>query len=217
MAMEFLRYIVNSMHQSNAYSKNLYQAFEFTKKMGFNPDDAISGLGINKAYANKLVNELTLNLGEVIDTLARVTRDPVLAFATECGNVHFHVLKFIQCYYPDLNANLTVGDFEFDGVALCGFNQQKAKEWLIKKPQKLGCHVWITLGDDVILDCTGISYIQVCTQDSRSIGDVLFGQSNYFGKYPIRHQLYSEGGVVVKDIRYIPILVGKDAFEAIAP
>lgn len=217
MAMEFLRHIVNSMHPSNAYSKNLYQAFEFTKKMGFNPDDSISGLGINKACATELVNELTLNLGEVIDTFALVASDPVLAFATGCGNVHYHILKFIQCYYPDLSANLTVGDFEFDGVALSGFNQHKAKEWLLKKPVKLACHVWITLGDDVVLDCTGISYIQVCNRNGRGIGDVLFGQSNYFGKYPIQHQLYRQGDVGTKAIRYVPILVGKDAFEAIAP
>ena len=198
------------------YKYKFIHAINFTRNKKFKPDcSAICG----KLPANveRIPEEIASMIPEILQTYANLGYTPLISFGGDCGNVHVSILKYIQKNYPNIPANLTIGEVNIGRAAYFKFTESKFIHWLKEKPEILDCHTWITIGRDTILDATLPTYINTRLDNTQKIGGVLFGLHGKFEIANVPHMVNLSPCIRGGGIRYEPTAVGYAAFQAIAP
>lgn len=164
---------------------------------------------------SNLTKELAGALQEQLDASKRHGYDPMVRFGGDCGNVHFLALSFIQKYYPDLPANLTIGEIRFNREAKFSFSEDKFLRWQKARPNLLDCHVWVTVGCDTIVDLTVGTYINDRILKSTKFGGIFHGSPGQLIWNPIvgvENQMPD-----TSSLEYLPVVLGRKAFLSIVP
>ncbi|KAB0317173.1 MULTISPECIES: hypothetical protein [Vibrio diabolicus subgroup] len=201
----------------NSYEDLIVEAEGFTREQGFAFDTTKRGSSLDDLET--LVTELANILaGDVIPVYKmNGFHDVATRFGGDCGNVHVAILSFIQKYYPSVNANLTVGEFVTDGESQFPFNQEKCLEWLKNgAPEILDCHTWITIDDNIILDCTVGTYVNTRLSDSKTFGGIVWGKMGELNVTRISNFEHKDPHDI-NGISYHPVILGMSAFSKFAP
>ena len=151
--------------------------------------------------------------------------NPIERFSIECGNVYYFILDFIQKYYPSISANLTLGNISKEGIKILDLTQSKCLNWLKNGTleESLRFHTWLTIGDNYIIDCTIGTFINIhISQNKRKnlkddmYGGLIYGIEGNLDVLPFQ-QLNNNAPNDISNIQYIPIIMGREAFIALAP
>jgi hypothetical protein len=203
--------------QDLAYSQSLSRAIQFTAEQNFELDSDRNAIGA--PYDMKLIHNLVQEIADMFEghfeTYKSAAVDPIVQFGGECGNIHCDVLDFMHRYYPDLLANLTIGEVRFSRDAMFAFSEEKYLQWLQARPKQLDCHVWITVGHSAIIDATIGTYINDRRLKSKILGGVFCGNPKQLSWYPV---LLGENRCPdVSTLDYLPVILGRKALFAAGP
>lgn len=209
------RKLVAPPHDST-YSQALDRAIEFTSEQNFGLDRNRDAM--RNPYNPKCLHELVQEVANMFEGHFQTYRsagvDPVVQFGGECGNIHCDVLDFIHRHYPELPANLTIGEVRFSRDAMFTFSEEKYLQWLHCRPKLLDCHVWITIGHSAIIDATIGTYINDRRLKSKFLGGVFCGNPEELSWYPILPGENRRPDASTLD--YLPIIIGQKALLAAA-
>lgn len=206
----------------NTYEVLFEKAKNFTAQNEFNLDSKTPR--ICEDGVSQLISEISSILVDEMPKYRRHGFDPIVRFGGDCGNIHFAILNFIKNFYPSICANITVGEVSISNQSSFKFDQDKCIEWLKNgSPQILDCHTWITINNDYILDCTIGTYIntRVDPDHEKNTKDGLFG-GLIFGKvdelqHVAFHGLREKKPQDYLRLKYSPVILGLEAFNALAP
>jgi len=203
--------------------KNLFKmAQTFTKKKKFNLD--YQEQNTCEDVVRDLVNKISKILAKDISNYPQHGFDPIVRFGGDCGNIHYAILNFIKQHYPNICANITVGEASISNQLIFKFNQNKCIDWLENgSPQVLDCHTWITINNDYILDCTIGTYINTRIDSNHEqnkedslYGGIIFGIVDKLEHVTIK-SLEQKTPQNYRNVEYFPIILGLEAFIALAP
>ncbi|SUY92833.1 Uncharacterised protein [Buttiauxella agrestis] len=211
----------------NAKSATYEELFEvaktFTKGKSYSLDSPTKSSS-SETSVSTLLKELSDLLGKYQSNYNHPDYTPVYLFGGDCANIHINILNYIQKYYSDISANITIGGVLLSGQQGFQFSQDKCNEWLENgSPEIFSCHAWITIDNDYILDCTIGTYINTRIDPAK---DDNISQNAYggltFGKVDnLQHIAISnlKGKRPPEDIKieYNPVILGEEAFEVIVP
>ena len=197
------------------YQQEFLSALEFSEQTGFSADS--QDLAANEALIPKLLQQLPVLMQEVLEYLSNAGFEPVREFGAQCANTHLALLDFIQSEYRDLRPNLTIGEFGINNDLPFRLTQDEFKHWLTSPPEIVDCHTWITLGSDVIIDCTGPTYLQTRVHLKNCLGGIAHGTPDNLVIAPIWTQIYQSYVTDMRGVRYLPVAVGAQALRAAAP
>lgn len=199
------------------FSESFKNAVCFTLDRNLNLDTERHSL--NKSYQLEDISRLTLEIGaglqEQFSYYERQDYDPIVRFGGDCGNVHLLVLNFIQKNFPDLPANLTIGEVRFDTETRFSFSEEKFLGWRENRPRLLDCHVWITVGNSAIVDATIGTYINNRILKSTKLGGIFYGRPGQLTWNPIVRADNQMPGT--SSLEYLPVVLGREAFLSIVP
>jgi hypothetical protein len=197
------------------YKWQLYTANRYTKKLGYAQNNNSKNIEFSSRIQD-LINELSVLISrDYIPNLEKTGYVPLDQYRQDCGNVHSNILPFIENYYPELSPTLTIGSVYFQGTPLYKFNKK-----LLKSHQELGdfnTHVWITLGNDIVMDCTISSHLNINVYGRNTFGPILFGKIggnfNFKGLSDINSYILKDYSGLV----YKPVISGPEALNRFMP
>ncbi|AMT98240.1 MULTISPECIES: hypothetical protein [Psychrobacter] len=203
------------------YEQSFNDAIKFTIDKGFSCN--LNSSKSNKQALSELISEISVIFANETSMYEKEGFNPIERFSIDCGNVHYAILNFIENNYPSINANITVGDVFVGKNQPFPFNESKCADWLINGiPKSLDFHTWITIDDDYILDCTIGTYINIRTSlhKEKNLKDNIYGGLIYGNEGNLAgtsfKSLNSKVPKEISDIKYIPIVIGRKAFLALA-
>ena len=116
--------------ENHSYESLFEKAQSFTIEQNFTLDSP--KISQNNESLPQLINEISAILVSEIPKYKKAGFDPIVRFGGDCGNIHFAILNFINKYYKNISANITVGEIKFSNEKSFDFNQAKCLEWLAK-------------------------------------------------------------------------------------
>ncbi|HCM0819744.1 TPA: hypothetical protein N2785_004471 [Vibrio parahaemolyticus] len=176
------------------YNSRFIDAVHRTKRLNLRVSEQILPLtkGISKRKKDQ-VYQLS------IDYLKQKGLMTSSLVAGRCVEVHTS-LKPLLKKYLNLDSSITIGDRVYDDYIYCEMSEKSIQKELAfpQLDKSIKVHVWLTLSDGTILDCTGESH-----------ADLIFGR----GEHPIEQSiLISHHGNLEKlsSGYFRPWLVGSD-------
>ncbi len=199
------------------YSAAFYLAKEFSTQKGFPIDSNVSSY-VDNGLLCRAVRDITTGFAEQLNFYRHQKRDPYNALGSDCGNIHQRILAYIKedLCYSALPINLTIGEVKIDEKNSFVFTREKFCSWLDEKPEILDCHVWLTIGDEYILDATIGTYINTRIGDAAAFGGIIYGKH---GDFMVQH-IAGESAMTphqIQSIEFSPIVLGDAALLACAP
>jgi hypothetical protein len=208
---------------TSSYKDHFNDAIIFTKDKKFDLDNE-SLAETSEVTINNLIEVLALSISGELKKFHDDRVGEIANFGGQCGNVHHALIGIIKEDYPTLCANLTIGDVDTGSANKFTFNQTKCSKWLEgRSPNILDCHVWITIGNNFIIDVTIGTYqntrssINVLKDKSAfAYGGIIFGKINDLKYTEIKNVKNSNPANFTKFV-YTPVILGTNAFVALAP
>ncbi|EJG1536719.1 hypothetical protein AB4T36_002910 [Vibrio parahaemolyticus] len=197
------------------YIWRLKRANRLSKKRGYKSTGVLKSVK-SPALVEKLIDEISSSIPiDYIPKLKANVGEPISSYGGDCANLHAEVFKFIQKHYPELNPVFTIGSVYFDGKPRYKFNEK-----LLTAPKELErfeAHAWITLGNDLVLDCTISTHLNVKVFKQKAFGPILVGTLGYDFKHKGLDQIRSYILHDYSKLTYEPVLLGIEAMNAINP
>jgi hypothetical protein len=207
-------FILNSLTKVK-YKWRLHCASKLTRKYGCEIGGDINKIQFSSRI-QELLDELSISLaGDYIPQIESFVDGPEAWYAQDCANVHVSVLQFIQAHYPDLNPILTIGSVYYKGKPRYKFNKKLITS--LGELKVFDAHAWITLGNDIVFDCTISTHLNMKVYDKRTFGPILVGGINEKFQHKTLHNINT---YILKDyteLVYEPILLGVDVMNIITP
>ncbi|MFN3357435.1 MAG: hypothetical protein ACK418_15705 [Pseudomonas sp.] len=216
-ALKFLFKETRKQLISIFYRGSLESSICFTRERGY-----VLDCDMDLRYVH-LVKDVADFLPQSVSMFERLGLVPVVAYGGHCVNIHIGVINFIREKYPDVVANLVVGEVSVD-KSIFKFNQAKFLEYINGNGSEISdFHAWINIDSDFIIDCTFGTYINTrltepCeeTQVESSYGGVIYGVPSDLKIMKIEG-LKSFTPSNYSRIIYTPVVVGVGALMAVAP
>ncbi|MGB4811050.1 MAG: hypothetical protein WBP13_01015 [Methylophilaceae bacterium] len=125
------------------------------------------------------------------------------------------MVDFIERYYPHLNAQLTIGGVILNSEQIYKLDESTISNWLTNdvKPNPLGCHIWITIGNKIIINAT-IGTNLVAKKYNR-YGGIIYGYKDDL-KWLAIEGVENKIPDMFKFLNYNPIAVGNKVFSRIS-
>ena len=208
--------------ESDPYEDLFKKAVTFTAEQKFTLDShTVSDC---EESVSRLITEVSNILVNEIPKYHDYGFDPIVRFGGDCGNIHYAILNFIKSHYPSVSANMTIGEVSVSNQSGFEFDQAKCIEWLENgSPQVLDCHAWITINNDYILDCTIGTYINTRidsdyekNKTKNLFGGLIFGNVDNLQRIAF-YGLRDKAPQDYLDVKYNPVILGIEAFSALAP
>lgn len=197
------------------YSAALYSAQDFTTNKGFRIDSLIAS-NVDIESFKIAVSDIANGFDEQITFYQTQGRDVYNALGGDCGNIHKLILKYIKQYYSSLPVNITIGEVKIDENNDFSFGRDKFCSWLVKKPDILDCHVWLTIGDEYILDATIGTYINTRIDKTAAFGGICYGKPGHLMWQTIANK-ENRTPDQIQGVKFSPIVLGESALDACAP
>lgn len=203
------------------YEKAFIEACRYSEKNGFDIDSESHPKSISRLQ--DLLSKMIDIPADKLITYSLDGLNPVKAFGSDCGNVHYFVTNWINKYYPDISANIVIGQINYKNRCLFEFNQEKYKRWQSgDKEKNFDCHAWINIGSNIILDLTIGTYLNTrCSLlKNQNIKHKKYG--GIFYRSPLHELIIPLSGVnhrqprEINRLDYKPVLVGCEAVKCIA-
>ncbi|WP_144208295.1 hypothetical protein [Shewanella donghaensis] len=197
------------------YIWQLKKAKKYSEKTGYKVIGSLKSVK-SSSRVKDLINELSVSIPrDYIPQLQANKLDPISSYGGDCANLHAELFKFIKDHYPELDPVFTIGSVYFEGKPRYKFNEK-----LLSSPKELErfeAHAWITLGNELILDCTISTHLNVKVCRQSAFGPILFGTL----RHNFEHKgLYQIRSFIIKDyssLTYEPVMLGVEAMNAINP
>ncbi|TMS82221.1 hypothetical protein [Pseudoalteromonas sp. S554] len=179
------------------YKKRIEDAVLRTKKLQLKLPS--SPLPFSKAISDNKKQEILIHCFEVLQFHGFKSSQDL---ASKCTDVHLMLQYFLK---TDLNidSHITIGDRYWHDYIYCEMSDESIKSELnspsLDEPIK--AHVWLTLTDGTILDCTGEAH-----------ADLIFSRGNF----PLHECLHLSAPSEKEDAiegYYRPYLIGTDFLE----
>ncbi|AKO51386.1 hypothetical protein ABA45_02275 [Marinobacter psychrophilus] len=177
------------------YKKRFIAAHKKSSELGLNPEP--QALPFAKEYSKQRVQKI---LQACADYLYSCELETSSDLATNCIPIHMQLQAFLR-EHLSVRSSITIGDKFWKDYVYCHMSYQDILEEL-QHPMAdaaLKAHVWLTLGDGSVLDCTGEAHM-----------DLLFNRS----EHPT-HECFAfvRPSQTIPDGYYRPYLVGSDFLE----
>jgi hypothetical protein len=139
------------------YKKRLEEAFSKTKNFGLKVD--IPLLPLKADFPKEIKKNILQLCVEALNHYGYVTSSEL---ARKCTPVHLMIQSHLK---SDLNIDscITIGDLYWDDYIYCEMTDESIKKE-IEKPnvqEPVKAHVWLTLPDGTILDCTAQAHLDL--------------------------------------------------------
>ncbi|WP_037428110.1 hypothetical protein [Shewanella colwelliana] len=178
------------------YKERFIKAVLATKELGLKVDK--EPLPIEKALSKSKLQSIQLLCFEVLKFRGYSYSSDL---AQKCIPVHLDLKHFLKLYL-DVDSYITVGDRYWDDYVYCEMSYESIKDELANPGRgDLKAHVWLTLSDGTLLDCTAEAH-----------ADLIFGRP----EYPIEQCIMLIKPTEVNDAKkgfHRPYLVGIDFLE----
>lgn len=176
------------------YKDRFITATGKTKELGLNVGSNV--LPFKKKFSKKKQQQI---LHLCANALRHHGYSTSSSLASQCTPVHL-MLKSVLKENLGINSVITIGDRFWDDYIYCEMSYKSINEELsnVKQDQPIKAHVWLTLPDGTILDCTGEAH-----------ADLLFER----GEHPLEQCLMYVDHLSVEDPKtgyHRPYLVGED-------
>jgi hypothetical protein len=138
--------------------------------------------------------------------------DPVYAYGTQCANVHLHVLQGLRRNFPYESFHLTLGGVTTAGNAAFPYTMADFQADVVKRPDRVRGHAWITCGDRFIIDLTLGTYLVNKPDATGQYGPAIHGEMGRLASTP-----FKGGRRPDLALTYHPVAVGTAPILATAP
>ncbi|EKB1969315.1 hypothetical protein ACJO1Z_23215 [Vibrio parahaemolyticus] len=197
------------------YKWQLGKAKKLSESKGFKVPSSLNDIRLSEETSN-LIGELSVSIArDFIPNLKLNGFDPITRYGGDCANVHFQVYDFIKQYYPNLSPELTIGSVYYQGKPRYKFNKQ-----LLVSPEELDvfdAHVWITLGNKIVLDCTISTHLNVNLYNACAFGPILIGEIGEKFEHRGLHNINCYFLNDYSGLVYKPVVLGDEAMKSMKP
>ena len=172
--ISFLKNLIYYSFKSK-YQKKIKNAEAFTRRKGLYKYPLSSYQLIDSSVQN-LVDEISKTIQNEVQKFDNTQISNAENFGQQCANVHYSLLKFIKDFYTDLNAQLTIGGVGFGSQTIYKLDETTFNNCIDNniKPIPLNCHVWITIGNNIIIDAT-LGTNLITKSNKNSYGGIIYG------------------------------------------
>jgi len=179
------------------YKTRFVTAYHKSSEVGLEPD--CQALPFKKKLSKKKVQEIRQFC---IDYLYSIGLTKSSELANKCIPVHMHLQPLIR-EHLSVESYITIGDKYWDDYVYCKMSYETILQEL-QDPDveaSLKAHVWLTLRDGSVLDCTGEAHM-----------DLLFNRGDHHTHQCIA---YIPSDKPVSDGYYRPYLVGSEFLKRV--
>lgn len=199
------------------------QSREFSRKKNFstNQNKILSDYVFDACLIEEISSLIYYDLKKYLNDRLN---NPIMIYGSDCGNVHLALLKYIVSKYPSINVELTLGKVAIKNRVIFDFSREKFSSWSNSKPEGLlDAHVWITINDVYIIDCTIGTYLNTRCDINKDIniknnffGGIIFGKNTELEFMEIKN-LNNLKPKYFCDLEYTPVIIGHDLTRILPP